>query len=72
MENPKSDPRLDDRLLSYPSYLRQPSFVAHHEEGGRVVAAYEIVEVERLPDDEAGAVEGVAGLERRRGCKRCQ
>ena len=44
-------------------HLREAAFVAHHKKGRRVVAAHEVVEVQRLPDDEAGAVEGVAGLE---------
>ena len=50
-------------LLPHPSHFREAAFVAHHEEGGRVVAAHEVVKIERLPNDEAGAVEGVAGLE---------
>ena len=54
---------MDDKLFPYPSHLREAAFVAHHEEGWRVVAAHEVVKVERLPDDETGAVEAVAGLQ---------
>ena len=50
-------------LFPYHSRLREPALVAHHEERGRVVAVHKVVEVERLADDEAEAVEAVAGLE---------
>ena len=44
-------------------HLHEASLVAHHKEGRRVVAAHEVVEVQWLPYDEAGAKERVAGLE---------
>ena len=49
--------------LPFPPHFRESALVAHHEEGRRVGAAHEVVQVERFSDDEAGAVEGVAGLE---------
>ena len=46
-----------------PFYAGESSLVPHHEQCGRVVAPYEIVEIERLSDDETGAVEGVVGFQ---------
>ena len=50
-------------LFPYHPRLRESTLVADHEEGGGVAAAHEVVEVERLTEDEVGAVEAVAGFE---------
>ena len=47
---------------SFPSHLRETAFVAHHEESRRTAGTHEIVEVERLANDETSAMERVTWL----------
>ena len=54
--------QISRKLLPFP-HLRQSAFVAHHEKRRRVGTAHEVVQIKGLPNDEAGSMEGVAGLE---------
>ena len=49
--------------LPHHLHLREAALVAHHEERGCVGCVHEVVEVERFPENETRAAEGVAGLE---------
>ena len=47
-------------LLKFWNQFAKPIFIAHHESHGRVVALNEVVEVERLSEDEKAAMKSIA------------